>query len=215
MPALFAGTLRLNLDPEEADQILANLPTLLEYSKKLHEGPVNPELTEFQGRSINPSDYINQTYLANQYHGQNGLGSAKFGYKDWNAARVEHIDPAKTEGAYQYVDANGKNIQVQYVADSLGFRQTDNHEIKAPEPVTDTPAVAAAKAAHQKAWEEAAAANKAYGANYNGVGSASNDNLQYARQHEDPTGPPKGFFYAFDYETPLIIERNEARRLNL
>lgn len=113
MPALLSNTLKLNLEPEEADKILANVRTTLDYAKKLEEGPIDPETTHYQGRAIeNPDDYIQQTYLANQYHGQNGLGTAKFGYTDWNQGRVEHISPSKTEGAYQYVDPNGENIQV-------------------------------------------------------------------------------------------------------
>jgi len=209
--------LKLDLDPEEADKILANLPATLGYAKKLDEGPITPDVTQYQGRAIvEPNDYIQQTYLANQYHGQNGLGTAKFGYTDWNQGRVEHISPVKTEGAYQYVDPNGENIQVQYVADSQGFHQTDNRKIELPEPVTNTPEVAAAIAAHEKAWKEAAAANKAYGANYNGYGSASNNDPQYARQQEEEvTGPPRGFFYNVDYPVKLVIEKNEARRLNL
>lgn len=102
------------------------------------------------------------------------------------------------------------------MADSQGFHQTDNRKVELPQQVTDTPAVAAAKAEHERAWKEAAAANKAYGASYNGYGSASNDNLQYARQQEEEvTGPPRGFFYEFDYPVKLVIEKNEARRLNL
>lgn len=214
---LLANTLKLNLEPEEADKILANVRTTLDYAKKLDEAPIGPETTQYQGRAIeHPDQYIQQTYLANQYHGQNGLGTAKFGYTDWNQARVEHIDPVKTQGAYQYVDPNGENIQVQYVADSQGFHQTDNRRVEVPVQVTDTPEVAAARAAHEKAWNEAAAANKAYGANYNGYGSASNENYQYARnQEEEVTGPPRGFFYEFDYPVKLVIEKNEARRLNL
>lgn len=218
MPLILAeNILKLDLDPEEADKILANLPSTLGYAKKLDEGPISPDVTHYQGRAIeHTEDFLQQTYLANQYHGQNGLGTAKFGYTDWNQGRVEHISPVKTQGAYQYVDPNGENIQVQYEADSQGFRQTDNRKIELPEQQTDTPEVAAAKAAHEKAWNEAAAKNKAYGASYNGYGSASNNDPQYANQQQDEvTGPPRGFFYNVDYPVKLVIEKNEARRLNL
>jgi len=210
--------LKLDLDPEEADKYIQNPDLTLNFAKKLGEGELSPDVTTYQGRAIeNPGDFLEQTYLANQYHGQNGLGSAKFGFSDWNHARVEHISPVKTEGAYQYVDPNGENIQVQYVADSQGFHQTDNRKVVLPEPVTDTPEVAAARIAHEKAWKEAAEATKAYGASYNGYGSASDKDYQYAKKEgeEEVTGPPRGFFYAFDYPVKLVIEKQEARRLNL
>lgn len=211
--------LKLDLEPEEADKYIENSKTILDYAKKLGENAISPETTQYQGKAIeHPEDYIEQTYLANQFHGQNGLGKAKFGYTDWNQARVESIAPQKTEGAYQYVDPNGENIQVQYYADSQGFHQTDNRKVEVPVQVTDTPEVQAARAAHEKAWNEAATANKAYGASYNGYGSSSNDNLQYAKQgqpEEEVTGPPRGFFYNIDYPVKLVIEKNEARRLNL
>lgn len=210
--------LKLDLDPEEADKYIQNPDLTLNFAQKLGEGELSPDVQTYNGRSIeNRGDYLEQTYLANQYHGQNGLGSAKFGFSDWNHARAEHISPSKTEGAYQYVDPNGENIQVQYVADSQGFHQTDNRKIVLPEQVTDTPEVAAAKAAHEKAWKEAAEKNKAYGASYNGYGSASDQSYQYVKQEgeEEVTGPPRGFFYAFDYPVKLVIEKNEARRLNL
>lgn len=70
------------------------------------------------------------------------------------------------------------------------------------EPVTDTPAVKAAKEAHFKAWNEAAAATRAAGH----TGQYHPDYEQY----KDVTGPPHGFYYEFDYPVHLI-EPNNAR----
>lgn len=87
------------------------------------------------------------------------MGQAKFGYSDWNQAREEKIDVhGKTEGSYKYALPNGQNYEVQYWADSEGFHQTDNRPEPVLVPVTETPAVKAARAAHEKAWAEAAAA---------------------------------------------------------
>lgn len=73
---------------------------------------------------------------------QNGLGQAKFGYTDWNAAREEHIDVhGKTEGSYQYALPNGQNYEVKYWADKDGFHQTDNRPEVVLVPVTDTPVI--------------------------------------------------------------------------
>lgn len=175
-----------------------------------------------------PEQFASQTFLANQFHGQNGLGQAKFGYSDWNQARVENINAhGKTEGSYQY-DSNGKTYEVQYWADHSGFHRTDNHPLVQPEPVTDTPEVKAAIEAHQKAWSEAAAANKVASAfpvqpkaahEKGFVGSpepeaaGSEEKWKYVHEeepyvHDGPTGPPRGFFYNIDYPVHLITEKN-------
>lgn len=50
--------------------------------------------------------------------------------------------------------------QVNYWSDSLGFHQMDNRKIAQVEPMTETPEVQAARAAHQRAWDAAAKAAK-------------------------------------------------------
>jgi len=277
--------LRLDLSPEEAQKYLQGSSSVLNYAKKLGEIELpHGKNTYYRGRAIeHPEEFVERTYLAHQFHGQDGLGKAKFGYTDWNQARFEDIDVhGKTEGSYQYVDPKGENIVVKYWADSEGFHQTDNRKVQT---VTDTPEVRAARAAHEKAWKEAAAANKAYGSNYAGsssennnnyegrvsqnngqyagsssennakyagrssgnngnyagrvsqnngqyAGSSSENNAKYAghtsenngqyagrnsenngkyvpRDEDGPTGPPRGFFYQFDYEVPLIVRKDE------
>lgn len=75
---------------------------------------------------------------------------------------------AGVSGSYQYVDANGQLQTVNYVADGLGFRSADSrlpvhvaelpvapvYDGVAPEPVEDTPEVAAAKAEFAATFEE-------------------------------------------------------------
>lgn len=64
-----------------------------------------------------------------------------------------------TSGQYQYIDPFGKDIQVQYWVDGLGFHQTDNRPSYELSPVTDTPEVKAAKEEHERLWKEAAKLN--------------------------------------------------------
>lgn len=121
----------------------------------------------------------------------------------------------KTEGSYKYVDPNGENYEVQYWADTSGFHRTDNRPVVPLEPVTDTPEVKAAIAAHQKAWVEAAAANKVPSEfpqlpqTYSQVPHPDEnaDQWKYVHQEEPydgPTGEPRGFYYNFDYPVHLV-----------
>ncbi|XP_059613477.1 uncharacterized protein LOC132259743 [Phlebotomus argentipes] len=160
----------LDLSPEEAQKYIAAQSLDLRYAKKLGEERLSTlrsldgEKRDFyyNGRIIeNPEDYVQEEFEANQFHGQDGLGRAMFGYTDWNQARLEARNAnGEVRGSYQYVDANGDDVVVNYWADSLGFHQTDNRPKVVLEPVTDTPEVQAARLAHEKAWAEAARAAK-------------------------------------------------------
>lgn len=68
----------------------------------------------------------------------------------------------------------------------------------------------AAKEAHQKAWDEAAAAAREAGYNP----EASEDQYDYRKYEngEGPTGPPRGFFYNIDYPVHLIVDKSEGNR---
>ncbi|XP_071537151.1 uncharacterized protein [Panulirus ornatus] len=113
--------------------------------------------------------------VQSQYHAQDELGQYSFGYAGGPSARSETRDAyGIVRGSYNYVDADGKVQTQHYVADALGFRVSgtnlpvapDAPEVPAvpalpgpvPEPVQDTPEVAAAKAAFKSAYDEAAAA---------------------------------------------------------
>ncbi|XP_065086623.1 uncharacterized protein Cpr67B [Ochlerotatus camptorhynchus] len=165
---LLAGRIQLvNLAPEEAQRFITQQSLDLRYAKKLGEHPLgyfrniqDPTEAKFyhNGRLIdNPEDYVEESYEASQFHGQDGLGRAMFGYNDHNQARLEARNAnGEVRGSYQYMDPNGQEIVVQYWSDSLGFHQFDNRPEVVLEPVTDTPEVREARIAHMKAWEEAA-----------------------------------------------------------
>nr|XP_027220833.1 uncharacterized protein LOC113813094 [Penaeus vannamei] len=101
--------------------------------------------------------------------------SVLLGYAGGPSTRAETRDAfGVVRGSYNYVDSEGKVQTQHYVADALGFRVSGTNLPVAPdapvtaplaalpgplpEPVQDTPEVAAAKAAHQQAYDEAAAA---------------------------------------------------------
>merc|ERR1711911_578300 len=103
---------------------------------------------------------------ANQYHSQDELGQASFGYSHPGQAAVNYRDAAGNQvGSWAYFSPEGKEVRVSYVADSNGFRVLSNALPEGPaavaavlpEPVQDTPEVAAAKAAHFAAVEAAKA----------------------------------------------------------
>ncbi|XP_062553427.1 uncharacterized protein LOC134218445 [Armigeres subalbatus] len=167
-PALLkAARIQLvNLTPEEAQKYITQQSLDLRYAKKLGEHPLgyfrniqDPEAKFYHnGRLIdNPEDYVEEAFEASQFHGQDGLGRAMFGYTDHNQARLEARNTnGEVRGSYQYIDPFGQEMVVQYWSDSLGFHQVDNRPEVILEPVTETPEVREARVAHQKAWEEAA-----------------------------------------------------------
>lgn len=157
----------------------------LRYAKKLSEGPASGR--SYNGKIIDSDDYTEEIYEANQFHGQDGLGRAIFGYTDNQQSRLEArnangevrgkiisflfqtqlfpiIEKQKCNyvyhsGQYQYIDPFGSDIQVQYWVDSLGFHQTDNHPRYNLQPVTETPEVKQAREEHARLWKEAARLN--------------------------------------------------------
>merc|ERR1712038_1328323 len=114
---------------------------------------------------------------SSQFQAQDEFGNLQYGYANINSQKHEIGNTyGGVTGGFHYVDANGVVQTRQYIADHLGFRvqATDlpvapavpeveplvapvhEYELpvapvfdgKAPEPVQDTPEVAAAKAAH-------------------------------------------------------------------
>ncbi|KAK7084351.1 hypothetical protein SK128_016382 [Halocaridina rubra] len=116
--------------------------------------------------------------VQSQYHAQDEFGQYTFGYAGGPSSRSETRDAFGTvRGSYNYVDSEGKIQTQHYIADALGFRVSGTNLPVAPdapavaplvapvayagplpEPVQDTPEVAAAKAAFKTAYDEAAAA---------------------------------------------------------
>merc|ERR1712025_62267 len=119
---------------------------------------------------------------SSQFHAQDEFGQFSFGYENINSAKTETKDAfGVTRGSYQYVDANGILQTVNYIADPVnGFRVAGTNipvapaapnvalpvapevpvvdPLVAPVPVGETPEVAAARAEHLAAHEEAKAA---------------------------------------------------------
>merc|ERR1711936_659048 len=108
---------------------------------------------------------------SHQFHAQDEFGQFSFGHAGGPSARTEARNAyGVTTGSYQYVDANGLVQTVNYIADDVnGFRVAGTNIPTAPAalpavlpagpaPVVETPEVAAARAAHLAAHEEALAA---------------------------------------------------------
>ncbi|XP_035789584.1 uncharacterized protein LOC118465441 [Anopheles albimanus] len=153
----------VNISPEQAQQYITQQSLDLAYAPKLGEHPVARTLY-YNGRLIdNPDDYVEEEYSAKQFHGQDGLGRAMFGYSDHNQARLEARNAnGEVRGSYQYVNPDGEDYIVHYWSDGLGFHQVDNRQIELPQPVQETPEVREARLAHMRAWEEAASLARAY-----------------------------------------------------
>ena len=103
-------------------------------------------------------------FTANQYHSQDELGQASFGYSHPGQAAVNYRDAFGNQvGSYAYINPDGKEIRVSYVADSNGFRVLSNAlpegpaplNVVLPAPVQDTPEVMEARKAHMRALEAA------------------------------------------------------------
>ena len=98
-----------------------------------------------------------------QYHAQDELGQARFGYAHPGQAATNYRDAFGNQiGSYAYFNPEGKEVRVSYTADSRGFRVLSNDlpvapvaNLVAPVPVQDTPEVAAAKATHMAAHNAA------------------------------------------------------------
>ncbi|KZS07745.1 Uncharacterized protein APZ42_028475 [Daphnia magna] len=113
-----------------------------------------------------PVSYGYPSFTASQYHGQDELGQARFGYAHPGQAATNLRDAFGNQvGSYAYFNPDGKEVRVSYTADSRGFRVLSNDlpvapvsNLVAPVQVQDTPEVAKAKAEHAVAVAAARAA---------------------------------------------------------
>jgi hypothetical protein len=113
--------------------------------------------------SFNPYVYAPAPVVKSQYHSQTELGEASHGYSYPGQASSTFQDAWGNQiGSYAYINPEGKEVKVSYVADSLGFRVLSNDlpvapiaDLVAPVPVEDTVEVAEAKIAHLAAIEAA------------------------------------------------------------
>jgi len=109
--------------------------------------------------------------ISTQYHAQDELGQASFGYSHPGQAHAQVRDAfGQVRGSYAYIGADGKEAITNYVADANGFRVASNNlpiapavpivaPLVGPSPVSDTAEVAQAKAEHAKAVADAIARN--------------------------------------------------------
>jgi hypothetical protein len=103
-----------------------------------------------------PVAYGYPSVSATQYHAQDELGQASFGYAHPGQAATNLRDGFGNQiGSYAYINPEGKEVRVSYTADSRGFRVLSNDlrvapvaNLVAPVQVEDTPEVAKAKADH-------------------------------------------------------------------
>ena len=101
-----------------------------------------------QSHLHNSYNYVS-TISAAQYYSQDGSGQLSFGYAHPGQAAENYRDVTGNQiGGWAFVNPDGKEVRVAYIADSEGFRILSNDLPIAPEPVTDTPEVAAARAQH-------------------------------------------------------------------
>lgn len=130
-----------------------------------------------------PLDYnyvpVTPVPIESQHQSLDEYGRYSFGFTGGDLGRYETRDAyGNVQGSYNYVDSEGQLQTQHYVADELGFRVVGTNLPKSPEvsavpsavaipavvtvpplkPVTDTPEVAAAKAAFVKAYNKAALA---------------------------------------------------------
>jgi hypothetical protein len=109
---------------------------------------------------------------ATQYHAQTELGESSYGYAYPGAAATNVRDAFGNQaGSYAYINPEGKEVKVSYVADRGGFRVLSNDlpvapvaipsaPLVGPAPVEDTADVVEAKIAHKKAHDEAKSRGK-------------------------------------------------------
>lgn len=120
LPSLWCETIILsNLTPEEAQAQLAARSLEVNYAKFLGENTLTEgaERIYHNGRVLeHPENFVQRTFQANQFHGQDGLGRTMFGYSDWNQGRLEARNAnGEVRGSYQYVDANNENVIVSLI----------------------------------------------------------------------------------------------------
>lgn len=167
--------------------IVIGLVAACSASPSLYYGAGVPVAQYYSGY-YHPSAVVSP--IKSQYHTQNELGQYAYGYNDGYSSKSEtkHAN-GLTEGSYSYVDPNGVLQQYKYESDENGYRVSGTNlpvapaapavavvpaaSAELPQPVQDTPEVAAAKAAHQIAYNEA---KKAADASPTGEDDGSSDN---------------------------------------
>jgi hypothetical protein len=100
--------------------------------------------------------WVQQTdELARQFQSQDGFGQAKFGYSHPGQSAETHRDAKGNQvGSYAYINPEGREIRVNFIADENGYRVDNDH-------TQETAEVAAARSSHLAAHAAALAAARA------------------------------------------------------
>lgn len=109
LSTVFAEDVRLdNLEPSEAQQHIESKDQSLKYAPKIES---NVPAVRYLGNE--PHNVVEDIYLANQYHGQDGLGGYLYGYSVPDIAKTEKKKAGgDLRGAYNYVNGQGQEIKV-------------------------------------------------------------------------------------------------------
>ncbi|XP_044268365.1 keratin, type I cytoskeletal 9-like isoform X2 [Tribolium madens] len=194
LPQFFCEEIRLlDLEPTDAQQYIDKQDTSLKYAPKIDS---NVPAVRYLGNE--PHNVLEDIYLANQYHGQDGLGGYLYGYSVPDIAKTEKKKAGgDLRGAYNYIAGNGQEIKVEYWDDGTGFHQVDNVPKVLPQQIEDTPEVKAAKEEHQRLWNEQAERNSRPVAPYDSHGN-------YAEGPLSPQGQklPQQHFQQQQYQRP-------------
>ena len=166
MASAYAGVIpAAPVVPAAAPAIVAAAP-----APAIIDGPVPVSTSKVVAAPALPS--------TQQFHSQDEFGNLAFGYANINSARQESGNTwlGTRTGAYSWTDANGIPQNVNYVADGLGFRVAASNlpvaplpipapevplpiapvfTLVGPDPVTETPEVAEARAEHEAIKAEA------------------------------------------------------------
>lgn len=144
-------------------------PSTEEPSTEEPAAEVESEVTSRKRRSVYyaaPLPYYYSPILSSQYEVKDHLGQYTYGYNDGLSAKAESRSfDGITSGGYSYLDSNGLVQNVNYIADSNGFRVAasnlpvavkaiESPALVAPVAVKETEEVAAARAAHLAAHEK-------------------------------------------------------------
>lgn len=98
-----------NLDPAEAAQIIESKDQSLKYAPKID---TNVPAVRVLGKDH--YNVLEDIYLANQYHGQDGVGGYLYGYSVPDIAKTEKKQAGgDLKGAYNYVNGDGQEIKVK------------------------------------------------------------------------------------------------------
>lgn len=98
----------LDLDPNEASQLIESKDQTLKYAPKIE---TDVPAVRVLGRD--PHRVLEDVYLANQYHGQDGLGGYLYGYSVPDIAKTEKKKAGgDLRGAYNYINGAGQEIKV-------------------------------------------------------------------------------------------------------